>query len=117
MLFKIPLGFGNLDFSDWLRGLVSAFIVGGSSAVTSGVVVSLKDPVHYAPGTLDFFELVGAVFAMSGLMGAMAFLRQKPLPDLKQVEQTVQTTSVSGKPVSTVTTTKETSVVPTNSSS
>lgn len=116
MHMRLPLGFGLIDFgsfdvSDWLRGLISAFIVGGSSAVTSGFVVSIKDPVHYAPGTLDWLELVGSVFLMSGLMGAMAFLRSKPLPDLKQREQTVEVTSQKGKPPVVVSTTKDTSLV------
>lgn len=106
------INFGNLDTGEWLRGLISAFIVGGSSAVTSGIVVSLKDPQHYSPGTADFFQLVGAVFLMSGLMGAMAFLRTKPLPDVKRVETSVQTTEIPGKPTATVTTVKETAVVP-----
>lgn len=88
---NLPLGFGSIDFSDWVRGLLSAFIGGGASAVTSGIVVSLKDPVHYAPGTLDFFQLVFAVFAMSGLVSAMTFLRQRPIPELKQVITTTKT--------------------------
>lgn len=44
---NLPLGFGRLDVSDWVRGLMAAFISGGASAVTSGVTVNMLDPEHY----------------------------------------------------------------------
>ena len=109
----LPLGFGDLDFSDWVRGLVAAFISGGASAVTSGIVVSVKDPDHYAPMTHNFFELVGAVFVMSGIVSAMAFLRNKPLPEVKTVTTTTQKTEKVGEPpAKVVTTVQETHVEP-----
>lgn len=110
--FNLPLGFGTLDYSDWVRGLASAFIGGGASAVTSGIVVSLKDPAHYAPGTADFFQLVGSVFAMSGLVSAMTFLRQKPIPELKQVQNTTQTITKGDAPPTVIETKKETHIEP-----
>lgn len=96
---NLPGDIGHLDFGDWAYGLVSGFISGGASAVVAGVVVSIKDPNHYALGTWNFFEIVLSVFVMSGTMSAMAFLRTKPLPSLKTVVETTQVTSqVSGPP-------------------
>jgi hypothetical protein len=114
---QLPLGFGaldfgNLEFQEWMRGWVSAFISGGAGAVTAGFVVGANDPQHYNLATLKFYELVGSVFLTSGLLSAMNFWRTKPLPDAKKREVTVEVTEVKGKPVATVTTTKETSIVP-----
>lgn len=109
-MMTLPLGFGDLDFSDWARGLVSAFISGGASAVTSGVTVNLLDPNHYNVHTGSFYVLVGAMFAANGLMNMMAFLRTKPIPELKTVEKTVKTVDNQSGPPVVVTTVKETSI-------
>jgi hypothetical protein len=103
---QLPAGLGNLDWSDWIKGIVAAFVGGGAGAVTSGVVVSLGDPQQYNMGTQKFYVLVGTVFAMSGMMNMMAFLRTKPLPDVKQRETTVE--SMGGQVKTTV---KETEMV------
>jgi hypothetical protein len=65
---KLPLGFGNIDFTDWARGLLAAFISGGAGGVSAGFVVSSKDPQHYAMGTANFFEVVGWVFLTTGFL-------------------------------------------------
>jgi len=109
---QLPLGFGRLDFEDWFRGLIAAFVSGGASAVTSGLVVSLNDPKDYAIGTTKFYNLVWSVFVMAGLIGAIAFLRTKPLPDLKTVTTAVATTTQPGQPPKVVTTVQETHVEP-----
>ncbi len=108
----LPLGFGKLDFQDWFRGLIAAFVSGGASAVTSGLVVSLNDPKDYAIGTTKFYNLVWSVFVMAGLIGAIAFLRTKPLPELKTVQSTVETTLQPGAPPKVVTTVQETRIQP-----
>jgi hypothetical protein len=107
MRMKLPLGFGEIDWSDWLRGLFAAFISGGASAVTSGFVVSVNDPKDYAPGSSNFFWLVFSVFCASGLLGAMAFLRTKPIPDMKTVKSTIQVTEQGDAPPKTVSTVTE----------
>lgn len=85
---NLPLGFGSLDFSDWVRGIVSAFVSGGASAVSSGIVVSNNDPKDYAIGTHKFYTLVWTVFATAGLLNAVAFLRTKPVPEKIQDSKT-----------------------------
>jgi hypothetical protein len=87
---KLPAGFGELDFTDWIRGLVSAFVSGGASAVTTAVVAPALTP-ELAAGTAKFFILVGSVFVMSGVIGMANFLRTKPIPDLKTVTKMAQT--------------------------
>jgi hypothetical protein len=102
----LPAGFGNIDWTDWVRGLLSSFVVGGSNAVVSGGIVSLNDPEKYAFGTFKFFELIGSVFVVSGTLNMLSFLRTKPLPELKTVTTTTQTTEVV-KPAAVVVTTVE----------
>jgi hypothetical protein len=106
---KLPLGLGNLDITDWARGILSAFIIGGASAVTSSFVVATTDPTHYAPGTGNFFRLVAYVFAVSGTLGAIAFLRTKPLPEIKKTV-TEKVTEQDGRPVKTEITTQTTTI-------
>ncbi len=106
----LPLGFGDIDFSDWARGLASAFISGGAAAVTSGITVNMLDPSHYNPHTSSFYALVGAMFVMNGVMNMMNFLRTKPIPELKTVEKTVQQIDKQPGQPTVVTTVKETSI-------
>jgi hypothetical protein len=93
MTFILPLGFGSLDFRDWFRGLVSAFVSGGASAVTAAFVAPAltKD---LAVGTSKFFIMVGSMFVMSGTLSMMNFLRTQPIPEVKTV---TTTTTLSGK--------------------
>ncbi len=92
---SIPLIGGDLDFSEWLRGLIAAFISGGAGAVTSSVVVSFKDPEHFNfSQPAELLSLMFWVFIVSGVFGMFLFLRSKPVPDHKVVKTTVQETSV-----------------------
>lgn len=89
---KLPMGFGDLDLTDWMRGLISAFVSGGATSVSTSLVGSAltKD---LAIGTGKFFVLVGTTFVVSGTLSMMNFLRTKPIPDLKTVTTTVSTIS------------------------
>lgn len=109
---NLPLGFGKIDWSDWVRGIVAAFISGGAAAVTSGVTVNMLDPDRYNIHTGSFYVLILAMFAANGTLNMMAFLREKPLPELKTVVSTVETTRTPGIPTTTVVTVKETSIEP-----
>lgn len=91
-MMQLPFGFGQLDWGDWVRGLASAFITGGASAVVTGFTVALSDPKDYSLGSDKFLHLVLNVFVASGLLGGMAFLRTKPIPDVKTVTTTVEKT-------------------------
>lgn len=88
----------GFNTADWIYGLMAAFVSGGASAVTSGITVTAMDPADFNLQTGRFYTLVGALFAVNGLMGAMMFLKQKPLPDVKIVETVVQKTEMAGSP-------------------
>lgn len=87
---RLPLGFGDLDFADWFKGLISAFVSGGAGAVGTAIVAPALTPT-LAVGTGKFFVLVGSVFLMSGVIGMANFLRTKPIPDMKTVVKQAQT--------------------------
>lgn len=120
MSFKLPLNLGELDFGDWIYGLLSGFISGGATTVVTGFTAALSDPEHFRFGSHTFYQLMLNVFLASGAISAMNFLRTKPLPAIKTTETTVQTTEVipairtaPTSPASTVVTTvKETVVSP-----
>ncbi len=103
-----------LDFEGWLRGLFSAGISGGASAIVGGITVSGMDSKDYNFYTPKFYVLIGALFLANAIVSMSKFLSAQPLPGLKQVETTVQTITPStgtggGKVIETV---KETHVVP-----
>lgn len=104
----IPL-FGKMDWGNWLYGLFSGFIGGGAGAVVSGVSVSVMDPKDYAFGSSKFFTLVAVVFVTNGVMTALAYLHQHPLPSVVTVE-TVKTIEKPDQPTTTVTTVEKTTV-------
>lgn len=83
--------FRNLDFSDWLRGLIAATVSGGSAAVVSGATVGIIDPDKFG-GAMHLLSLMGILFVTNGAMGFFLYLKQKPVPELKTVTTTVQTT-------------------------
>ena len=95
---QLPLGIGNLDFGDWLHGLIAAFVQGGAGAVTGGITVATMDPKDYFLGSHKLYALMVAMFLVNGILGAMSFLRQKPVPDYKTVTTTVQKTQITGMP-------------------
>ena len=80
--------------------------------MASGFVVAMNDPVHYGLGTAKFLEVVGSVFIISGVLSGMNFLRTKPMPELKKVVTTVQTTATPAKPPIVVTTVETTKLEP-----
>jgi hypothetical protein len=110
--------FGTLDWGDWAYGLISGFVSGGASAVTSAFVVSATDPGNdFKFGSPQSLHLMLWVFLVSGLLSAFAFLRSKPLPGLKQTETTtkrIEIEATESKPIppppTTITTVKETRV-------
>jgi hypothetical protein len=80
-------GIGTLDYGEWLYGLIAASIQGGSGAVVAGFTASAMSK-DFPVGGIKSFELMGAVFLVNGMLGAMAFLRQKPLPSIHTTTNT-----------------------------
>jgi hypothetical protein len=81
----IALGFGRLDWSQWLYGIFAGFIGGGAGAVVSGVTVSAVDPADFNFSTGKFYVLVLTIFTANGLLNMFAFLHQNPLPAVRTV--------------------------------
>jgi len=104
-----------LDIDGWLRGLFSAAISGGASAVVGGITISGIDPEHYSFYTAKFYIVVGILFATNAVVSMAKFLSATPLPGLKQVERTIEVTIPATKDSpKVVETTKETHVEPLN---
>jgi hypothetical protein len=102
----------NLDVDGWLRGLFSAGISGGASAVVGGFTVSGMDPKDYNFAQAKFYILVGALFATNAVVSIAKFLAAQPLPTMKTVATTTQITEQANKPPIVVTRTTETHVEP-----
>jgi hypothetical protein len=85
--------FSNMDWSNWLEGILAALIGGGSSAIVSGVTINLVDPNHFNPMHKGFYILIGAMFLSNGLLNMFAYLKQNPLPTVKTVTDSVKRTT------------------------
>ena len=105
---KILTVAGNLDVDTWVRGLFSAGISGGASAITGGIVVSGMDPSHYNFQAGKFYILIGTLFMANAVVSMAKFLQASPLPGLKTVSTSVAVTSQPGAPDKTVATVSET---------
>lgn len=101
---------GQLDFTAWVRGLLSAGISGGSAAITGGIVVSGMDPDRYNFQAGKFWILTGTLFTVNAVVSIAKFLQTHPIPDIKTVTTSVQTIEQGNAPVKTVTTVAETHV-------
>jgi len=81
---------------DWLYGLGSAFIGGGSSAFAGGAAAALIAPETFnlSTGLGHTMKLTGAIFLMSGLTHVFAYLQKRPLPEwtTKTATETISTT-------------------------
>ena len=66
----------------WIHGLVSAFIGGGASAVTASfsAAVIAPDRFNLAAGLGNMLKMMGACFAINGILTVMAYFKQSPLP-------------------------------------
>lgn len=106
----------QLGFRDWIRNLIAAFITGGASAVVSGITVSTMDPSDYAVGTHKFYTLVMTMFIVNGIIGMMAYLKQKPLPDITTTVRKAEETYLAGheEPAKVVKTVTETTTAVTS---
>lgn len=109
---QLPGGLGSLDFSDWFRGLVAAFIGGGAGAVSAGFSVIVQDPHDYNVYTRKLYTLMLMCFIINGIISAMAFLHQRPVPELRVVKTTVETAKTEGEPTTTIRKIEETHVEP-----
>lgn len=71
-----------MNWGIWLRGLVAAFIGGGSGGATAGFTAMGIDPDHFnlSGGLRKMLLIVGATFLVNGVISMLAYLKQSPLP-------------------------------------
>ena len=72
-----------MNLKMWLHGLVAAFIGGGAGAVSAGfsAAVLAPDQFNLSTGILPMLKLMVLTFIVSGIVAAMAYLKQSPVPD------------------------------------
>lgn len=97
----------NLDWSNWIRGLLAALIGGGSSAVSGGIVVSAYDPKDFNFGDAKIFKVMGFMFVFNAVLSMFMYLKQHPLPDVVTTVTTTEVSTSSGRPPVTITKTVE----------
>jgi hypothetical protein len=66
----------------WAKGLLAASIAGAANGVITGFAAVGIDPAHFnlQAGLKPTLAIAGVSAAMSGLIGAAAYLKQSPLP-------------------------------------
>ena len=101
--------FNQLDFSNWAKGLLAAFIGGGSGAFSAGLSTMAVDPKHFNIYTTDFWKVILGTFVISGLVPFFSYLHQNPLPDTKDVEHSVKIITTGNQPPTVIDIVKETS--------
>lgn len=73
----------KLDWSHWLYGLIAATIGGGAGAISAGFAAPMIAPGQFGVGGdpgWNNLKLMAAVFVISGIVSAAAYLKQSPLP-------------------------------------
>lgn len=77
----------KLEWGHWFYGLVSGFIGGGAASVSSFIANNLTDPKDFNLGGGLHHALVnmGVTFLIAGLITAVAFLKQSPLPQSREI--------------------------------
>lgn len=76
----------KLDWGSWLYGLMSGFIGGGAGAIGAGFAGIYTDPEHFNPanGLRHLLMLMGVTFVVGGVVTAVAYLKQSPLPQIEK---------------------------------
>lgn len=81
----------------WLYGLGSASIGGGCAAIISGITSMGIDPekfnIQNGAGFFHLMEMIVINFVFSGILSAVFYLKQSPLPP-----ETFDTTTITKQP-------------------
>lgn len=73
----------------WLYGLVAAAINGGATSVTAGLTAIGIAPDKFNLGVElgNTLKMVGSVFVISSVLGAISYLSKSPLPQIEVTDQ------------------------------
>ena len=94
---------GKFDWSQWLYGLVAAFLGAGSGAVSSAFATMVTAPADFnLAHPAKLFETMAMMFFFSGVIAFFAKLHTSPLPS---IVTTTETTTVQKQPPAIVKTT------------
>lgn len=81
----------QLDFDEWIRGIVSAGISGFFSALSSAIVLPALDSNDFNVFKLRYYIALLALGMTSSLVSISKVLVAKPIPDYKEITNTFQT--------------------------
>ncbi len=95
--FQLPLNLGRFDFTNWIVGLVSAFISGGAGAFLTGTGIMVTDPVYFTSHPWTSFRVYILTFLSTGVFSMMNFLHQQPFPKTLISSTTVKEDGSGGK--------------------
>lgn len=101
------MGFGRLDWGNWLYGIGAGFIGGGSTAVTGAMALMVIDSKDFYLGGVKIWQVMGLMFVFSGVKDMMLFLAQQPLPKIITTVTTTETSVLPTRPPTTITKTVE----------
>jgi hypothetical protein len=75
----------------WFRGMLAAFVGGGSGAVASGFLAVAQTPAEYnlKEGLQNLLVMIGGTFIVTGIVSVAAYLQRSPLPELEEVQTTI----------------------------
>lgn len=103
----------SLDVAGWIRGLLSAGISGFFSALTGAIVLPSIDANDFNIFTRKFWIALLALGASSAIVSMSKVLSSNPLPDYKEITNTMQTiTPAPGAPPKVIETVTEKHVEP-----
>lgn len=68
-----------LSLELWLKGLLAAAITGAANCIS----VIIVDPDHFSPSAVGGFKKLGAIALGGGIVGAVMYLKQSPVPNNK----------------------------------
>lgn len=77
------LRLSDMDWGNWLYGLVAGAVAGGANSVTAGIAASaLDDSRHFQIGSWKSIELMLMTFIMSAAFAMFFYLKQNPMPKI-----------------------------------
>jgi hypothetical protein len=103
---------GKYNWAEWLGGIWAGLISGGATAVTAAVTVIPQDPTDYNLASYRFYVLIFRIFAVGGILGAFAYLKKHPLPEVITITTTETTIRQTAPPAIVKTTVEQTTVEP-----
>lgn len=89
---------GTIDWTDWIRGALSATISGGSNAIITSFGTMAVDPADFNFMHYKIYAVMGFTFLFSALLELFRYLKVKPIPEYRKTteieERTPHTTVV-----------------------